>query len=139
MKAVFADAGYWIAALDEDDQLHNTARRIVSSLGEHRIITTEMTLVETLNHMSGLGEYKRRLAYEGMSAIRTNPNVEIVEQTGTQFEDALARYGARMDQRWGMTDCASFLVMEGRGITEALAYDIDFERAGFVALLREGR
>lgn len=76
MKAVFADAGYWIAALDEDDQLHNTARRIVSSLGEHRIITTEMTLVETLNHMSGLGEYKRRLAYEGVSAIRTNPNLE---------------------------------------------------------------
>ena len=25
MKLVFADAGYWIAALDEDDQLHDTA------------------------------------------------------------------------------------------------------------------
>ncbi len=139
MRIVFADAGYWIAALDEDDQLHDTARRIVSNLGQHRIITTQMTLVETLNHMSGLGEYKRRLAYDGVSAIRTNPNVEIVEQTGEQFEDALTCYGARMDQRWGMTDCASFLVMEERGLTEALAYDRDFEQAGFVALLREGR
>ena len=98
-----------------------------------------MTLVEALNHMSGLGEYKRRLAYDGVSSIRTNPNVEIVEQTGKQFEDALARYGARMDQRWGMTDCASFVLMESLGITEALAYDRDFERAGFVALLREGQ
>ena len=139
MKVVFADAGYWIAALDEDDQLHHAARRIVSNLGQHRIITTEMTLVEALNHMSGLGEYKRRLAYNGVSSIRTNPNVEIVEQTGKQFEDALARYGARMDQRWGMTDCASFVLMESLGITEALAYDRDFEQAGFVALLREGR
>ena len=139
MKIVFADAGYWIAALDEDDQLHHTAQRIVSSLGQHRIITTEMTLVETLNYMSGLGEYKRRLAYDGVSAIRTNPDVEVVEQTGKQFEDALARYGARMDQRWGVTDCASFLAMEERGLTEALAYDRDFEQAGFVALLREGR
>ena len=139
MKVVFADAGYWIAALDEDDQLHHAARRIVSNLGQHRIITTEMTLVEALNHMSGLGEYKRRLAYNGVSSIRTNPNVEIVEQTGKQFEDALARYGARMDQRWGITDCASFVLMESLGITEALAYDRDFERAGFVALLREGR
>ncbi len=139
MKVVFADAGYWIAALDEDDQLHQAARSIVSNLGQHRIITTEMTLVEALNHMSGLGEYKRRLAYNGVSSIRTNPNVEIVEQTGKQFEDALARYGARMDQRWGITDCASFVLMESLGITEALAYDRDFERAGFVALLREGR
>lgn len=34
-------------------------------------------------------------------------------------------------------DCASFLVMEELDITEALAYDRDFEQAGFVALLRE--
>ena len=139
MKVVFADAGYWIAALDEEDQLHHAARRIVSNLGQHRIITTEMNLVEALNHMSGLGEYKRRLAYNGVSSIRTNPNVEIVEQTGKQFEDALARYGARMDQRWGITDCASFVLMESLGITEALAYDRDFERAGFIALLRAGQ
>ena len=36
-------------------------------------------------------------------------------------------------------DSASFLVMEERNITEALAYDRDFEQAGFVALLRGGR
>ncbi len=82
MKTLFADAGYWIAALDEDDQLHATARHIVSCLGQHRIVTTDMTLVEALNHMSGLGEYKRRLAYDGVSAIRTNPDVDVVEQTG---------------------------------------------------------
>lgn len=29
--------------------------------------------------------------------------------------------------------------MEDRNITEALAYDRDFEQAGFTALLREGR
>ena len=95
-----------------------------------------MVLVEVLNHMSVLGEYKRRLAYNGVSAIRADPDVEVVEQTGSQFQDALERYGARMDQRWGVTDCASFILMEGLGITEALAYDRDFEQAGFAALLR---
>ena len=39
-------------------------------------------------------------------------------------------------QTWILTDCASFLVMEERNITEALAYDRDFEQAGFTALLR---
>ena len=47
--------------------------------------------------------------------------------------------GARGDQRWSLTDCASFLVMEERNITAALAYDRDFEQPGFTALLREGR
>ena len=41
-----------------------------------------------------------------------------------------------MDQHWSLTDCASFIVMEERGISEALAYDRDFEQAGFTALLR---
>ena len=45
-------------------------------------------------------------------------------------------YGSRLDQTWSLTDCASFLVMEQRGITDALAHDRDFEQAGFVALLR---
>ena len=45
-------------------------------------------------------------------------------------------YGSRLDQTWSVVDCASFVVMKERGITDALAYDDDFKQAGFVALLR---
>ncbi len=68
--------------------------------------------------------------------LQDNADVEIVPQTDEQFKAALERYAARNDQRWSPTDCASFLVMEERNISEALAYDRDFEQAGFVALLR---
>ena len=71
--------------------------------------------------------------------LENNPNVEIVAQTDMQFRAAVERYASRGDQRWSLTDCASFLVMEERDITEALAYDRDFEQAGFIALLREGQ
>lgn len=74
----------------------------------------------------------------GWCELAHHPNVEIVPQTDTQFTGAVHRYAARSDQTWCLTDCASFLVMEERDITEALAYDRDFEQAGFVALLREG-
>ena len=47
------------------------------------------------------------------------------------------RYVSRLDQRWSVTDCASFLIMEELGITDALAYDRDFAQAGFRPLLRE--
>ena len=90
MNVVFADAGYFIAHLNERDPLHN------------------------------------------------NPNVEVVPQTDAQFTVALERYAQRNDQTWSLTDCASFVLMGERGITEALAYDRDFEQAGFTALLREG-
>jgi predicted nucleic acid-binding protein len=40
-----------------------------------------------------------------------------------------------MDKPWGLTDCLSFIVMQERGITEALTADEHFRQAGFVPLL----
>ena len=137
MSAIFADAGYWIAIMYPDDQLHGRARQMASSLASTRIVTTQMVLTEALNFMSDLGEFRRRFASDMVQRLLNDPNVEIVPQTDAQFRAATERYAARSDQRWSLTDCASFLVMEERGITEALAYDRDFEQAGFVALLRE--
>jgi uncharacterized protein len=42
----------------------------------------------------------------------------------------------RLDKLWSLTDCVSFVVMEQRGIQQALAFDHHFEQAGFEALLR---
>jgi predicted nucleic acid-binding protein len=45
-------------------------------------------------------------------------------------------YDARPDKKWTLTDCISFVVMQERGITEALTGDQHFEQAGFTALLK---
>jgi hypothetical protein len=52
MRAVFADAGYWVAIGNSRDALHAWATAVVEQLGEHRIVTTEMVLVEVLNGFS---------------------------------------------------------------------------------------
>ena len=139
MPTVFADAGYWIALVHTRDQMHERAKAIAGGLGSAAIITTHMVLVEMLNHLSGEGERFRNLAALMARELESRPEVEIIPQTEAQYNAALDRYAERRDQRWSLTDCASFLVMEERGITEALAYDRDFEQAGFVALLREDR
>ncbi len=143
-RAIFADAGYWIAIMYPADQLHRRARRMASRLASVQIVTTQMVLTETLNFMSELGEFRRRFAQlhrhgrsEMVQSLQNNPNVEVIPQTDAQFRAAVERYASRSDQRWSLTDCASFLVMEERNIGEALAYDRDFEQAGFSALLRE--
>lgn len=136
MSALFADAGHWIALLHPRDQLHERAAALAAGLESAAIVTTQMVLAEVLNHLAGEKEQLRRLAVQMVRGLENNPSVEIVPQTDVQFESAVERYAARADQQWSLTDCASFLVMEERGITAALAYDRDFEQAGFVALLR---
>ena len=139
MRQVFADAGYWIAMLNLRDELHDNAVAVTEHLGEFGIVTTEMVLVEVLNFMAGAGEDRRKLASRMVERLEGSPDVEVVPQTGAQFRAAVARFASTADQRWSLTDCASFLVLEERNITEALAYDRDFEQAGFVALLRENQ
>lgn len=137
MEVVFADAGYWIATLYPDDELHQKARLVTEQLGPHRIVTSQMVLVEFLNFMSKLGQHNRLLASNAVRGLQIDPTVEIVPQTGEHFWAAVERYAARLDQRWGVTDCASSLIMESRGIRQALAHDRDFIQAGFAALLRD--
>jgi predicted nucleic acid-binding protein len=51
------------------------------------------------------------------------------------MERAIDRYCHYTDKSWGLVDCASFLVMQDRGITEAFTSDQHFEQAGFKPLL----
>lgn len=138
-RTVFADSGYWIGLLHSRDQMHERAREVAAMYQSVPIVTTQMALVEALNHLSSEGEQLRNLATGLVRELQNRPEVEIIPQIEEQFYAAMERYAARSDQRWSLTDCASFLVMEDRNISEALAYDRDFEQAGFVALLREGR
>ena len=136
-RTLFADSGYWIALLFSRDQLHERAREVAAGLDSVAIVTTQMVLAEALNHLAGEGERLRNLAVRTLRQLEVRTDVEIVPQTDAQFKAAVERYASRSDQRWSLTDCASFLVMEERNISEALAYDRDFEQAGFVALLRD--
>lgn len=134
MKVVFADTGYWAAALNPQDQLHTKSQQVSVGLGKFRLLTTEMVLDELLAALSKVP--LRPFAIKGVEAIRANPNVEVVPQTSLQFLAAFEHYRAMADKEWSLTDCASFVLMRERGVTEALAHDHHFEQAGFVALLR---
>ena len=136
MRVVFADAGYFIANLDSRDPLHERARTVAAELGLFSIVTTQMVIAEVLNYASRGSDYVRGLAVQMVRGLEARPDVEVIPQTDAQFQAAVDRYAARPDQTWSLTDCASFLLMEERNITEALAYDRDFEQAGFSALLR---
>ena len=138
MNLVYADSGYWIALQNPRDQWHRKAVEVTERLGDFRIVTSAMVLVEYLNGVSRLGSHSRQLAVATVQRLyASRPFVTVVPQSDEQLQAAMNRYVSRLDQRWSVTDCASFLIMEELGITDALAYDRDFAQAGFRPLLRE--
>lgn len=137
MRAVFADSSYWIALLNPGDALHEKATRVSKSLGRIHLMTSEMVLAELLNDSAGRGEAVRRAAVLLVERLRRSPNLSIVPQSSLQFQDALSLYADRGDKAWGLTDCASFRIMDRDGLTRALTHDRHFEQAGFKALLRD--
>lgn len=137
MPAAFADAGFWIALLDDEDPLNARATELTVRQPPLSIVTSEMVLVEVFNHFSRSGPQGRLAVNSFVEKLLAADEVEVVQQSSEQFWTAARRYADRLDQRWSLTDCASFLVMEAHGIDQALAYDRDFIQAGFKALLRD--
>ena len=69
------------------------------------------------------------------SGLRAEPSVTVWPLTPELFDDALALFKARPDQRYSLTDCASMVVSHRLNVTQILTADRDFENEGFEILL----
>ena len=118
------------------DEWHEKALTVTGQIGNARIVTSQMVLVEFLTHLGGQGEGLRQAAVEAVRKLETDPDVVILPQSSEQFDSAFSMYSSRSDKNWSLTDCASFMIMEQMNTPEALAHDHNFEQAGFVVLLR---
>ncbi len=137
MNALFADTGYWIALFNPRDDLHGKALTVARITQGRSIATSQMVLTEFLNYYAALGPSFRQRAVQVVRSLQQAGEVEIVPQTDEQFQDALTFYAQRPDKEWSLVDCASFLLMQKRNLSEALAHDEHFQQAGFVPLLRD--
>ncbi|MFM6025600.1 MAG: type II toxin-antitoxin system VapC family toxin, partial [Dolichospermum sp.] len=71
-----------------------------------------------------------------LESLETDPSVEVVLLSNSLYKLAFNLFKQREDKEWGLVDCISFIVMQDRGISDALTTDIHFQQAGFRALLR---
>jgi len=101
-----------------------------------RLVTTWAVLLEIGNALCQV--QFRDAALQLLSSLQSDASVEIVPLAGALLEQAVKLYSERPDKEWGLTDCVSFVVMEARGIRDALTADEHFQQAGFRALMREG-
>ena len=132
---VFLDTSGWIALLNATEQFHQRANDVWLELGRrrYRIVLTDWIIAETGN---GLARSSARTRFaDAIERIWNNPQVGIIVVDEALIARAIDRYRRYTDKTWGLVDCASFIVMQEQGITEAFTSDRDFEQAGFGCLL----
>jgi predicted nucleic acid-binding protein len=103
---------------------------------ERRLVTTNYVLAELLSVFINPLRLARQEQFQRIDMIRTSRIVEIVHVDAALDVAAWAFLKSRADKEWSLIDAVSFLVMQERGITEALTTDHHFEQAGFVCLLK---
>ena len=136
VRAVFADAGYWIALFLPGDDWHDAALEATTSLPDARIVTTEEVLTEFLTFFAGFSTSTRRAAVEVVEGLLGDPDVEVLPQSHQSFLNGLALYQRRPDKQYSLQDCISFASMREHGLSEALTPDKHFHQEGFIVLMR---
>ena len=134
----FLDASYAIALASASDQRHEQAIKLAQQLEAERakLVTTRTVVLEIGNALSRL-RY-RQAAVALIDSLERDVRMEIVPLDEALYRRAWALFRQRPGKEWGLTDCTSFVLMQGRGITQALTADQHFRQAGFQALLLDG-
>jgi predicted nucleic acid-binding protein len=133
----FVDSVCWIAILNADDELHEEAdteyKKLMKS-GFH-FVTSTAVLNEAANalckpkYRGSVVEFHKRL--------QKSKRVKIIFVDENLWSSGWKLYENRPDKEWSLTDCISIVVMQERGIRDALTNDKHFEQAGFNAILRK--
>jgi predicted nucleic acid-binding protein len=97
------------------------------------VVVSEFVLIELTNALASVESRGRAIAL--WPHLQSDPTVTIVPASTELLARGLELYVHRPDKDWSLTDCTSFVVMEERGLTEALTADRHFEQAGYAALL----
>lgn len=129
---VFADAFFYVALINRHDAYHARATDYARSYSGS-VVTTEWVLAEVADALAASSARRQvRAAFDQLSA---DPDTRVVGASAELFVRGLELYDQRPDKHWSLTDCISFVVMQEKGMTEALTGDHHFTQAGFAALL----
>jgi predicted nucleic acid-binding protein len=134
-SSVFLDTHGWLTLLNANETRHQKNLELWLDLMRQgrAVVLTDWVIAETGN---GLARSRAKNRFvEVVQQMLVAPSVEIVAVDRDLLQRALNGYAKFADKSWGLVDCASFVVMEDRGMVEAFTSDIDFQQAGFRCLL----
>jgi predicted nucleic acid-binding protein len=135
---MFADSSGWATLVDRRQPYHVVAAALVKQAhaAGPTITTTNYVLAELTALLNSPLRIPRPRQIQFLTDLRTVSWVDVVPIDSTLEALAWHLWASRPDKEWTLVDCASFVVMQQRGLTEALTTDHHFEQAGFIRLLK---
>jgi hypothetical protein len=135
---LFADTSGWGNLIDPTQPYHQLAARVyrIARQQGRKVITTNYIITELVALLTSPLRVPRSSAIAFIDGLKASPYVQVVHVDSTLDDQAWDLLKGRQDKEWSLVDCASFVVMEQRSITEALTADHHFEQVGFVCLLK---
>jgi predicted nucleic acid-binding protein len=131
--AIFIDTSAWVALNVPRDRQHATARARFAEVKRDislRTFTSSLVIAETFAVVLALTK-SWKLATAVASKLLQRPRLKILRPFEPTDRRALELLERHARHRPSLVDCLSFALMEEQGITHALAFDDDFEHAGF--------
>jgi len=125
----FADTSFWFALQERRDRRHPDAVAVVNS-GVGRVVTSNHVLGETWTLLRRRAGHSAAVGF--IDRVTELPGLEIVNVDDSTEADAWLWLRRHDEREYSFVDATSFAVMRRRRIREALAFDGDFNAAGFV-------
>lgn len=131
MSSLFLDTNFAVALNLRNDQAHVAATRCWDAVLDNRqgIVTTTFVLDEAVTFLNSRGQH--RLAIAVGNQLLHSPVITIVHIDAPLLDRGWSYFVRHHDKRYSLTDCISFVVMQERGLGQALTFDRHFAQAGF--------
>jgi predicted nucleic acid-binding protein len=128
----FVDTGAWFAGIVPTDPNYFRAKSWLESNNSF-LLTSDYIIDETLTLLRARGEKKR--AMELGEEFFLGNLAEIYRLTDEDFVTTWQTFRDFNDKNWSFTDCASKVVIEKLGITQAFVFDHHFKQFGNVIIV----
>ena len=125
----FADTSFWFGLQERRDSRHQDARALVAR-GIGRVLTTNHVIGETWTLIRRRSGHVASVGF--LDRLAVLPDVEVTHVDESIEADAWRWLRGHPEREYSFVDATSFAVMRRRRIREALAFDGDFNAAGFV-------
>ena len=120
--------------LSPTDKAHAKAAAFTSPF-TGQLLTTGWVLTELADALASTPRGRAEF-FSTLNDLQADHDARIISYGDALMEEGIRLYSQRLDKKWSLTDCISFVVMQREGLSEALTGDHHFEQAGFVALLK---
>jgi predicted nucleic acid-binding protein len=126
---IFVDSSFWIAVTLERDRWHDLARRLLELHWSAPLVTTHHVIGESWTFLRRRDGHRTAVRFLDFARASSRLRIErLTDDLEREASDWLRRHDER---EYSFVDATSFAFMRSRRVRDALAFDGDFEAAGY--------